>query len=226
MIAALLKAFLQLNDPRLRRVIVLGVLGAMAAYGLLVAAAWWLIAETTWFQARWADTAGHILAGALALILPLPFFPALATAIMSAMLEKVADAVEERHYPRLDWPRPQKWAEVLATTLTFLGVTLVVNLAALPVYILLLFTGFGAVLLVLVNGYLLGREYFEVVALRRLTPKHAKRLFHERLGKLWLAGAVIYGMFTIPLVNLAAPVIATAFMVHLFQGLQVDASDV
>ncbi|MDA8231146.1 MAG: EI24 domain-containing protein [Magnetospirillum sp.] len=220
MIAALVKALAQLSDPRLRRVLYVGVLAAVLAYLALVGIAWAVIARSHWFDAGWAETGSHLLADALVLILPLPFFPALATTAMSAMLERVAEAVEERHYPQLNWPRPQKWAEILATTLRFLGVTLVVNAVALPLYGALLFTGLTIVVSAIINGYLLGREYFEVVAFRWLRPKDARRLFRERAGRLWLAGAIIYGLFQIPVVNLVAPVIATAFMTHLFQALR------
>ena len=215
MIAALYKALAQLTDRRLGRVVGFGIFGAAVTYAGMVALAWWGLAHTTWFGGGWTDTLGHLAAGLLALVLPLPFFPALATTLMSVRLEAVARAVEERHYPGLGPPRPQGWAEVLATTLRFLGVTVAVNLAALPLYAVLLVTGLTAVLAVVLNGYLLGREYFEVVALRRLPPGEARLLFRNHLGRFWLAGMVIALLFGLPLVNLAAPVVATAFMLHL-----------
>lgn len=220
MIASLFKAFAQLPDPRLRRVLKLGVLGAVAAYVILVAAVWLVLGQVTLFQEAWADLGTDLALGLAALVLPVLFFPALATTIMSALLDDVADAVEARHYPQLNWPRPQKWTEMLATTLRFLAVMVLVNLAALPVYLMLLITGLTVVLVTLVNGYLLGREYFELVAFRRLEPKQARLVFRHHLGRLWLAGAMIAVLFGIPIVNLAAPVIATAFMVHVFQSLR------
>ena len=231
MITALAKAFAQLADPRLRRVVAFGIVSAAAAYAGLVAVAWWALGRTTWFGGGWEDKAGHLAAALLALLLPLPFFPALATALMSVRLEAVAEAVDERHYPALNWPRPQKWAEILATTLRFLGVTALVNLAALPLYAVLIFTGLAAVPALAVNGYLLGREYYEVVAFRRLPPAEARLLFRNRLGRYWLAGTVIAVLFGIPLLNLTAPVVATAFMLHLLhsephQALQPHAHEV
>ncbi len=226
MISALVKAFAQLPDPRLRRVLRLGILGALAAYLALVAAVAWVSTGTAVLSEAWADTTADIAGILASLVLPLLFFPALATTVMGPLLEKVADAVEDRHYPHLNWPRPQKWAEVLATTLRFLAVTVVINLLALPIYGVLLITGFTVVLVYLVNGYLLGREYFEIVAFRRLDPKAARVMFRNRLGRLWLAGAVITFLFSVPILNLAAPVIATAFMTHLFQGLQPAAPSV
>lgn len=220
MITSLFKAFAQLSDPRLRGVLKLGVLGALAAYVILVAAVWTILANVTLFQAAWADIGTDVAIGLAALVLPVLFFPALATTIMGTALERVADAVEDRHYPGLNWPRPQKWTEVLLTTLRFLAVMFAVNLAALPLYLALLITGLTVVLVTLVNGYLLGREYFELVALRRLDPKQARLVFRNHLGKLWLAGAIIALLFGVPILNLAAPVIATAFMVHVFQSLR------
>jgi len=225
MIAALLKALAQLSDPRLRRVLAFGVVATLAAYGLLVAGSWWALSRSSWFTSQWAETASHVLAGLLALLLPLPFFPAFATVAMSFRLEAVADAVEERHYPTVNWPRPQKWAEVLAITLRFLALTVAVNLLALPLYVVtLLFFGVG--MSAVTGSYLLGREYFEVVAGRRLSPEETRLMFRNRLGTLWLGGLVIWLLFWIPVVNLAAPVIATAFMVHLFQALQPQPSRV
>lgn len=226
MISALVKAFAQLPDPRLRRVLRLGIIGALATYLALVAVVAWATTGTAMLSEAWADTTADIAGILAALALPLLFFPALSTTVMGPLLEKVADAVEDRHYPHLNWPRPQKWAEVLATTLRFLAVTVVINLLALPIYGVLLITGFTVVLVYLVNGYLLGREYFEIVAFRRLDPKAARVLFRNRLGRLWLAGAVITFLFSVPILNLAAPVIATAFMTHLFQGLQPAAPSV
>lgn len=220
MLAALYKAFSQLGDPALRRVVRLSILGAVGCYLALVALVWFGLPHVTFFDTPWADTGAGVALAIAALVLPILFFPALVTAIMGAMLDGVADAVEARHYPQLNWPRPQHWAEVLGGTLRFLALTVAVNLLALPLYLILLITGFAVVLAITVNGYLLGREYFEVVAARRLDPKQAKLCFRNNLGRLWLAGALIALLFSVPLLNLVAPVVATAFMVHLFQSLR------
>ena len=73
------------------------------------------------------------------------------------------------------------------------------------------------VIFLALNGYLVGREYFEVVAGRRLPPPAARALKKTIGGRLWLAGALVAIMLTIPVFNLVAPVVGTAFMVHLFE---------
>jgi CysZ protein len=88
---------------------------------------------------------------------------------------------------------------------------------ALPLYLLV--PGINLVLFLTLNGYLFGRGYFEVVALRHLDAAAAKALRHGSGGRIFLGGVAIAGMFALPFVNLVAPVIATAFMVHVFNVL-------
>lgn len=220
MIVALFKAFAQLSDPALRRVVRLSILWALACYLVLVAAIWLGLPHLKLFDTGWADTGADIALGLAALVLPILFFPALVTTIMGAMLDGVADAVEARHYPSLSPARQIGWGETILGSLRFLGLTVAINLLALPLYLALLVTGLSVVVAVLVNGYLLGREYFELVDARRHDPASMRLTFRHHLGKLWLAGAVVAVLFSIPIVNLVAPVVATAFMVHLSQSLR------
>lgn len=226
MIGALWKALAQLSDPRLARVLKLGVLGALAAYVALVAIIWTVLANVSLFTNAWADWSSELAIGALALVLPILFFPALATTIMGPMLDGVADAVDARHYPHLAAARPQPTTEVILGTLRFLALTVIINLAALPLYGILLFTGLTVLLVTAINGYLLGREYFEMAALRRLEPAMVRSLFKARLGQVWLAGVIIAFLFSVPLLNLAAPVIAAAFMTHVAETLRMRANSV
>lgn len=220
MIAGLFKAFAQLSDPALRGVLRRGILGAAAVYLLLVAAVWAVASNLSLFGNVWADIGTGIALVLIALTVPLLFFPALTTAVMGPMLDGAADAVEARHYPHLPPARPLPAAEMLAATLRFLLTMLAVNLLALPVYAVLLLTGLTFILVTVVNGYLLGREYFELVVLRRLDAGPARLLLRNNLGRVWLAGAVVSFLFSVPGLNLAAPVLGTAFMVHVVQTLK------
>ena len=96
--------------------------------------------------------------------------------------------------------------------------TVILNLLALPFYLLL--PGINFFVFLGLNGYLFGRTYFEVVALRRLDRGTAKAVRRHFAGRVFIGGLVITGLFSLPLVNLVAPVIATAFMVHVFESLR------
>jgi uncharacterized protein involved in cysteine biosynthesis len=72
------------------------------------------------------------------------------------------------------------------------------------------------------NGYLLGREYFDAVALRRADWRAAQRLWRQHRLRFVLTGTVVAALFVLPVVNLVAPIVGLAAAVHLverFRGL-------
>jgi uncharacterized protein involved in cysteine biosynthesis len=104
--------------------------------------------------------------------------------------------------------------EVIATTARFLAVMIGLNLVLL---IFLLFPPVFPFVFYAVNGYLLGREYFEMVSLRRMTPDEVGPLRNKHRNQLFLAGVATAFLLTVPFVNLLAPIISTAAMVHLLE---------
>lgn len=217
----LLKTLRQLPDPRLLRVLGLSLLLAAALFAALVAAVAWALASFTLFQWGWLDTLVDLLGGLAALLIAIVLFPGIATAVQGLFLDRIATAVEARFYPGLAEPRSQGWVEQLAMGVKLTATVLVVNLVALPFYLGLTFVPpLNLALFYLVNGFLLGREYFELVATRRLSPDDAFRLRHMLRRQVWVMGAVIAFLFSIPLLNLAAPALGTAMMLHLFQRLR------
>ena len=94
------------------------------------------------------------------------------------------------------------------------------NLLCLPFYLILMFVPpLNLVLYYVLNGYLISREFFELVALRRMEPAAALNMRQQSRGKIMIAGILLTFLLTIPIVNFLTPVIATAFMVHLFHSL-------
>lgn len=220
MISALSKALSQFGDPRIRAVV---WRSAALALAILVALAVGLYFLIGWLAGLtgWLDTLAEFATGLGVVVLAWLMFPAAIGLTIGLFLEDVADAVEDRHYPGLPDPRAQSIREAIVTGLRFALVALALNLIALPFYVVLLFVPpFNLILFYSLNGYLLGREYFEAVALRRLDERQTRALRRARGGRVFLAGVVIAFLLTIPFVNLVAPVIATGFMVHLFQGMR------
>jgi uncharacterized protein involved in cysteine biosynthesis len=234
MIAALAKAFRQLSDPAFRRVLGQSVLASLVAFAGLWALAWWGLSWGGAALADWVAAQGpggfwigvlEWLFGAAAvfavLIASFFLFPAVMVLVLSFLLEDVAVAVERRHYPGRPPARPQPWGEAIAGGLAFAGLSLALNIVFLPIYLLLLFVPpLNLFVFYLLNGYLLGREYFELVALRRLDGGETKRLRRAHRGRVLLAGSVIAFLLTLPLINLVMPVVATGFMLHVFEGTQ------
>ena len=194
---------------------------------LALAALWFGLKETfDWLALPWIDAllpglpsfAGWLgfltalLAGlGLALVLALLIAPVTAM-VAGLFLDDVAETVERVAYPR-DPPGhavPAFAAMVMAVK--FLFVVILGNIVAL---LLLLVPGVNIAAFFVVNGYLLGREFFEFAAMRFRSEAEAKALRRRHAGTVFLAGLVIAGFLAVPLLNLLTPLFAAAMMVHL-----------
>ncbi|MCP5367284.1 MAG: EI24 domain-containing protein [Hyphomicrobiales bacterium] len=214
MINAILKGIGQLSDPRTRGVLWLSLGLAALVFAVLWGVVGYLITRTSFFELIYLDWAVDILGVAATLVLTWLLFPGVMSAFVGLFLDRVADAVEARHYPHLPNADGLPLGQSLVQAAKFLAVVVVLNLVMLP---MLLFPPIFPFVFYAVNGYLLSREYFELVALRRLNPADARLVRKRHSGTLLVTGVAIAFLLTVPFVNLLAPVIGTAAMVHLFE---------
>lgn len=219
------KALAQLPDPQFRRVLLLGIGLTVALLIGTYAALLWIIenlsadgisipgvGEVTWL----GDLLGW---GSLGLMIVLSMFlmVPVASAMTSLFLDDVAQAVEDVHYPSLPTvPRANFW-DGLRDTVNFLGVLIGANVLAFLLYALLPFLALP--IFFALNGFLLGREYFQLAAMRRIGRAEAKVLRKKYQGRIWLAGCLMAVPLSIPLVNLFIPILGAATFTHLFHRL-------
>jgi CysZ protein len=166
--------------------------------------------------AGWLGVAAAIIAGlGFALVLALLIAPV--TALVAGLfLDEIAEVVEKEDYPADPPGRAVPALQSFVLALKFFGVVVLGNIFAL---ILLLIPGVNIAAFFLVNGYLLGREFFEFAAMRFRPEAEAKALRRRNAGTIFLAGLVIAGFLAIPLLNLATPLFAAAMMVHLHKAI-------
>lgn len=151
----------------------------------------------------------------LALAMALLLAPVTAM-IAGLFVDDVAEVVEKRDYAADQPGSPMPMFDALVQSLQFFGVVILGNLAAL---ILLFVPGVNLVAFFLVNGYLLGREFFEFAA-TRLRPKQEARDFRRKHAPtVFMAGLVIAAFLAIPILNLLTPLFAAGLMVHLHKAL-------
>jgi uncharacterized protein involved in cysteine biosynthesis len=122
--------------------------------------------------------------------------------------------VERTHYPGepVGTPLPVMRATIEGVKTALFAV--LVYLIALP---FLLFAGAGFVIFFVAAAYLLGREYFELAAMRYHPVAEAKALRKMNQSKVFAAGLFIAAFVSIPIVNLATPLFAMAMMVHVYK---------
>lgn len=198
---------------------------------LVLAGLWFALRETfvayamPWVDAlipgtpEWAGWLTFIFGifASIGLALALALLLSSVTAVIAGLfLDDVAEVIEKRDYPGDRPGTAMPIGAAMLASLKFFGIVLVGNFIAL---LLLLVPGVNIVAFFLVNGYLLGREFFEFAAMRFRSPEEA-RLFRSRhSGTVFAAGLVIAGFLAIPFVNLLTPLFAAGLMVHLHKML-------
>jgi uncharacterized protein involved in cysteine biosynthesis len=188
-------------------------LGAVWLVGLLPASfdLPWIGAVATPFTA-----VRGLALGAMVWLSAFLMFP-VAAMFVNLYLDRVVEAVEARHYPGLPPGRAMRLGEALISGLKFTLIVLGVNLVAMILY--LISGPFAPLVFWIVNGYLFGREYFELVALRRLAAGEAARLRGKYSWRIWLAGSLMAVPLSVPVVNLIVPVLGVATYTHMYHRL-------
>jgi len=220
MIKAVYKALGDVLSPELRAVLwkSLGLTIVLFVGVLIVAEV--LILTLTHLSWPWADWMLGLGTG-LILVVGFVFLmgPVIA-AFAGLFLDEVAAEVESRHYPAHRPGVPLSGMRSIIMGLQFASVVLLVNLAILPMVLL----GFGALVLVAANAYLISREYFDMIAMRHLPFSDARQLRRENGVMVLLAGVVPALLALIPLLNLFVPLFATAYFVHVFKQVQASST--
>src|SRR5215470_16581953 len=231
MIDAAIKALSQMFTPALRHVLV-------KAGGLALILIVFLGILMQRFLASWADmganwaeqatgVAPHAVWSGLAWVLSIMaglgiitgalfLMPAVTAFIGSFFVDEIADAVEHEYYPAEIPGQALPFVRALVEGIKVAALALLVYLCALP---FVLFAGLGVIILFLANAYLLSREYFELAAMRFRPPGEAKAMRKANSAYLFTAGMFIAAFVSIPILNLATPVFAMAFMVHVHKKL-------
>ena len=221
-----LKSVAQFDDPKFRRVlwrgmgltIVLLIAACLLVnFGInqLLSSAWAanLIGDQSWLGAL-INVGGVLFTIALSIWLMVP----VTSAIIALFLDEVAQAVEARHYPHLPKQTATKLQDQILVGIRFLGILLLANIGALILSMIVPLLApfvFRAT-----NGYLMGREYFQMAAMRRMPRAQAQELFQRHQGSIWTAGILMAIPMSIPLVGLFIPILGAATFTHQFERLR------
>ena len=226
----ILRAFLlalgQIGDRRFRRVMMIGIVLSLAllvaaSTGFLLFLQWAvgdeavlpLIGPVTWLSDLVSWTGFGVMLG-LSVFLMVP----VASALTSMFLDDVAQAVEDRHYPGLPAATPVPLGEAIRDTVNFLGLLVGANVVALIVaaLVFVLFPPGWLLTFLALNGFLLGREYFTLAAMRRVGRERARDLRRQYRGTIWIAGMLMAIPLTVPLLNLVIPILGAATFTHIY----------
>src|SRR5882724_8254650 len=231
MLDAAVKALSQMMSPPMRSILwrsigVALVLIVVLAIGLQRLLSWFATYGEVWLEGllgpSWHSSLEVFawiisIAAGLGVVFGSVFLmPAITSLVASVFVDDVADHVEREHYPAerpgTALPYGLAMTEGVKTAL----LTILVYLIALPFVFV---AGAGFIAFFIATAWLLGREYFELAAMRFRPPAEAKAMRKENAATVFTAGLVIAAFVSIPIVNLATPLFGMAFMVHMHKRL-------
>ena len=217
MLSSAAAALGQMFDRKFSGVLWLGVGCTFLLFVLLMFALQWAVRFTPDFGFSWMHDAVAMVSGFLLTIAFVFMGAPVAQMFASIFIDRVAIAVERKHYPEVKQEGGATTSELLFSGLAFAAVSIVLNLLALPLHIAL--PGIGTAVILFVNGYLTGRTFFELAALRHLSPRDAKALRRRHRVRLFLGGALISFLAMIPFLNFFVPLFGAAMMTHEYNKL-------
>lgn len=214
-----------------RRFVSVLLRGILLTIGLLALATW----GVAWLATLLPDSLGTwpwvgevtipeigvqgLAIGAMLLLSMVLMFP-VAAVFVGFFLDEIAEAVEHRHYPSLPPATPPGYVAGLLNAIKFGGVVILANMLALILYVI---SGpLAPFVFYVVNGYLLGREYFQVVAERRMPAREANALRRRHSLQVLAGGIAMAVPLSIPILNLVVPVLGVAASTHLFHRVRGD----
>jgi len=231
MLDAAVKALSQILSPPMRSILwrsigLALVLIVVLAIGLQRLLSWFATSGEGWAEAMLGPgfhTPLNILAWIVSIAAGLGvvfgavfLMPAITSLVASVFVDEVAEHVEREHYPAerpgTALPFGLAMTEGVKTAL----LTILVYLIALPFVFV---AGAGFIAFFIATAWLLGREYFELAAMRFRPPAEAKAMRKQNAAVVFTAGLVIAAFVSIPIVNLATPLFGMAFMVHMHKRL-------
>ncbi|MEI9996119.1 MAG: EI24 domain-containing protein [Rhizomicrobium sp.] len=217
MFASLRRALGMLFDRDFRGLVLWTLVLTAALFVALLAGVEYGLARLPELGSPWVNRFLELIAPVALLLSVFVLGAPVAATIGAAFMERIAARVDAHFYPGDSKVRRAPALRSVGESVRLIGLAILINLALLPVDVGI--PGLPEAATVLVNGWLLGREFFDLAALRHQTPEQVTALRHRHGGKIYLAGLFIALFTAIPGIDLIAPFFGTALMAHLSRRL-------
>jgi uncharacterized protein involved in cysteine biosynthesis len=217
MLSSIGSALGQMFDRKFRGVLWLGVAGTFGLFVALTLVLQFAVSYVPDFGLSWLRDAVAIISQSL-LVIAFVFMGApVAQMFASIFIDRIADAVEEKYYPAAQAKPGATFWSLLLAGLIFTGISTGLNLLAFPLQFV--FPLLSTAVVLLINGYLTGRTFFELAALRHMPRRDARGLRRAHRVRLFLGGVLISFLAMIPILNFFVPLFGAAMMTHEFNKL-------
>lgn len=209
-----LKTFYSLKKANLFGLMLKCAALAVVVVFIAMGAITWMTAHLVNLKTGWVDTLVHWIVGILTGIGGWFMLPALTVLISSIFQEKAIQRVERIYYSDSAQNKTMRFLPEAWHDIKFTLWALCLNIIVLPLYLL----GIGFVVSILLNSYLLGREFFESAAGYHVEKTNARELGRKNKKAVYGGGFVITLMTLLPVLNLFVPILAIVWMVHVYHS--------
>ncbi len=209
------KTFSSLTKAKLSGIIILCALLSVVVVGAIVIAVTSLSVYFTNFDSAWLSKLVNLGAGIISVVAGWFMLPAFMVLFAGLFQEQTINRVEKAFYPEsLRAESPGFWPDMMHD-IRFTAKALILNILIIPLY----FMGVGFIISIILNSYLLGREFFESAAGYHHGKPEARKLGRGNKVAVYSGGFVIVLMTLTPVLNIIMPILATVWMVHVYHGL-------
>jgi CysZ protein len=213
---SILLGLADLKQKELRRILIKSLILSAMSFFLIFAVCFYLLTHTHVFSWHWLEITMDTIGTLVIIVMSLLLFPASVSAISTLFLDDIVTVLEKKHaYTKLPVYR-RSLIESGKANLRFVLIFVGVNLILIPLYLI---PWINLVAFLSANAYLISREYFELIAAHHLPQGQARELRLKYSKTLLTCGFALAGFSLIPGVNLLFPIIVTAVMTHLFNGI-------
>lgn len=217
MLSSAAAALSQMFDRKFSGVLFLGIGSTIGLFIAILFGMQVIITYVPDFGLSWVQEVYRIISASLLTIAFVFLGVPVAQIFASIFLDRVASAVEAKSYAGAKYGPGASVLAMAWAGLIFSGISIVLNLLAIP--LTLASFGIGAAVMFFVNGYLAGRTFFELAALRHMQPADARALRRRHRLRLFIGGALVSLLSMIPILNFFVPLFAAAMMTHEFNKL-------
>jgi len=211
-------AFRQLSDrPFWKSVLWASILSILTFVGIMIigwSACGWLFDHLLSYfdfldEGSWMKNTFRFIVGVFIFLIGFLFFGSIHTAYMGIFIDQVIDAIQAKHYPEIPLRPAPKIHTSIIIAIRLIVLSFIINILASPLFLLgWFFPPVGMAMQILVNGYLLGKEYSVTVKTR--LPKNT----NYQKNSYTLYGAVGATLWMVPIANFFSPLLICASVFH------------
>jgi len=217
MLSSAAAALSQMFDRKFSGVLLTSIGSTIALFFGILFGMQFIITYVPDFGLSWVKEVYRIISASLLTIAFVFLGVPVAQIFASLFLDRVAFAVEAKYYASAKYGPGASVAAMVWAGLVFSGISVVLNLLSIP--LTLASFGVGAAVMFFVNGYLAGRTFFELAALRHMQPGDARALRRRHRLRLFFGGALVSLLSMVPILNFFVPLFGAAMMTHEFNKL-------